>query len=86
MIGRAQYRDADMGEPDHFKETEKISHIEGNEFLNTLLVSLSATGMAFHSCRFSSIFSSSSAALKSEGMGAVALIAFLLTGCLKATL
>jgi|GEM_PF-5535240 len=36
MICRSQYRDVHIGETDHLKVTEKISYLEGNEFLNTL--------------------------------------------------
>ena len=50
MIGRWQYRDEDIGciDPvnrcrslkglvtDYFEDVEKISHMKGNEFLNTL--------------------------------------------------
>jgi hypothetical protein len=37
-IDRSPYRDEDISEIDPFKDREKISHIEGNELLNTLLV------------------------------------------------
>jgi hypothetical protein len=37
MLERRQYWDEDISEIDPFKDLEKISHIEGNELLNTLL-------------------------------------------------
>jgi hypothetical protein len=36
-IDRSPYRDEDISEIDPFKDREKISHIEGNGLLNTLL-------------------------------------------------
>ena len=40
MIGRRQYRDEDIDEADYFEDVEKISHIEGNEFLHHSLSQL----------------------------------------------
>jgi hypothetical protein len=35
MLGRRQYPKEHMAEAKRFKDTEKIPHIEGNEFANT---------------------------------------------------
>jgi hypothetical protein len=35
MLGRRQYPKEHMAEAEGFKDTEKIPHIEGNEFANT---------------------------------------------------
>jgi hypothetical protein len=37
MLGRRQYPKEHMAEAKRFKDTEKIPHIEGNEFANTFL-------------------------------------------------
>jgi|GEM_PF-3119335 len=40
MIWRSQYRDEHIGKTDYFKVTEKISYIEGNEFLQHPLIQI----------------------------------------------